>query len=61
MLEWIIENKEWVFSGIGIFILTIIMGLIKWFFSKKKSDRTINMTGEKSVYVEKNKGKIDIK
>lgn len=61
MLESIIENKKWVFSGIGIFILTIIMGLIKWFFSKKKSDRAINMTGEKSVYVEKNKGKIDIK
>lgn len=61
MVEWIIENKEWVFSGIGIFIFTIIIGLIKRMLSKKKSNRTINMKGDKSVYIEKNEGKIEIK
>lgn len=61
MVEWIIENKEWVFSGIGIFIFTIIIGLIKWLFSKKKSNRTVNMKGDKSLYIEKNEGKIEIK
>lgn len=32
-MEWIIENKEWIFSGIGIFILGIIIN----FFIKKNS------------------------
>lgn len=61
MIEWIIENKEWVFSGVGVFILTIIIGLIRWILSKNKSNRNINMKGRKSIYVEKNDGKIDIK
>jgi len=32
-MQWIIDNKEWIFSGIGIFILSIIAGL----FIKRKS------------------------
>ena len=61
MIEWIIENKEWIFSGIGVFILTIVLSLIRRASSKNKSNRTINMKGDKSIYVEKNEGKIDIK
>ena len=32
MLTWIIENKEWFLSGLGI----ALIGFIKWAFSKKK-------------------------
>ena len=32
MLEWIIENKEWVFSGIGVAALSVIIG---WLHSKQ--------------------------
>jgi len=64
MIDWIIENKEWLFSGIGVFTLSGIFVLIRYvFFSKKKvpkSKRTINFKGEKSVYIEKNEGEIKI-
>ena len=35
MIEWIIENREWVFSGVGVFILAGILGLLKM---KKKNE-----------------------
>ena len=64
MITWITENKEWFFSGIGVFALSGIFVLIRYvFFSKKKgseSKRTINFKGEKSVYIEKNEGEIKI-
>ncbi|PWX59631.1 hypothetical protein CYK85_13865 [Clostridium perfringens] len=33
-MEWIIENKEWLFSGIGVTILVAIAGL----FVRNKRD-----------------------
>ncbi|EOW9174421.1 hypothetical protein [Vibrio cholerae] len=30
-MTWLIENKEWVFSGIGVFIVSIIFA---YFFKK---------------------------
>src|SRR5690348_8231690 len=32
MWKYLIENKEWIFSGIGVFIITIIVA----YFSKRK-------------------------
>lgn len=26
-MEWIIANKEWVFSGIGVFAISLIIGI----------------------------------
>ena len=26
-MQWIIDNKEWVFSGIGVLFLSILFGL----------------------------------
>ncbi|MDR0332388.1 MAG: hypothetical protein LBI15_02900 [Dysgonamonadaceae bacterium] len=63
MIEWFVENKKWLFSGIGVLILSGIIGLVKYVFSKKKtskSKRTINFNGEKGIYVEKNDGEINI-
>ena len=63
MIDWLIENKVWIFSGIGVFILGRIVKLVKYVFNKKKtseSTRTINFNGEKSMYVEKNEGEINI-
>ena len=28
MLEWIIENKEWIFSGAGVAIITFLITLV---------------------------------
>lgn len=32
-MQWILDNKEWLFSGLGIFILTLIFS----FFAKNKN------------------------
>ncbi|MCF2649679.1 hypothetical protein [Niallia circulans] len=32
-MNWIIENKEWLFSGVGLTIISFIVG----FFIKKKN------------------------
>jgi nitrate reductase gamma subunit len=42
-MEWVINNKEWLFSGLGVSILAGIGAfLYKRFFSKEKS--TISQT-----------------
>ena len=60
MIEWINNNKEWILSGLGVFLLTIVSGIVKYMFSKKNNNRTININGDKSVYVENNEGDITI-
>ena len=38
-MEWILENKEWIFSGIGVFII----GLIITLFTRKRKSKSIKM------------------
>lgn len=38
MIEFLIENKQWIFSGIGVFALTIIWSFLK---SGKRNSATI--------------------
>jgi LPXTG-motif cell wall-anchored protein len=70
-MQYIIDNKEWIFSGIGVAILSVIIGFILRKRKKKivpklenknndKITRTINQYGKKSVYIEKIDGKIKI-
>lgn len=40
MLDWIINNKDWIFSGIGVFVLGGIIALAK-LISKKNKDSAI--------------------
>jgi hypothetical protein len=48
MLDWIITNKEWIFSGVGVFVLTFIFALIR----KKNKSNTINQkAGDKSILI----------
>jgi len=37
MINWLINNKEWIFGGIGIAIISVILGVIK-FIIKSKND-----------------------
>ena len=39
-MNWIIENKEWIFSGIGV----LIIGTILNYFSDNKKDKKIGLT-----------------
>lgn len=63
MMDWIIENKEWIFSGIGVLLISGLIGIINCFRRKRsvKRERVVNQSGEKSIYVEKNNGEINIK
>lgn len=36
LLRYILENKEWIFSGIGVLIVSIIISFIIHFLNKKK-------------------------
>ena len=62
--DWIIQNKEWMFSGIGVAIITLISGLlIKKNASKinqqkiKSGDGSINVQGGEKVEVSIGKDK----
>jgi plastocyanin domain-containing protein len=44
-MEWIIKNKDWIFSGIGVFILGLI---INW-FRKGKSNSQTQKSGSNST------------
>lgn len=37
MIQWIIDNKDWVFSGIGVTVVTIFLSL---FLKHKRKDVT---------------------
>jgi hypothetical protein len=55
MLNWIMENKIWIFSGVGIAVIGGIFALIKWLFNKNKQDKTINQSqksGNNSINIQ---------
>jgi hypothetical protein len=37
-MNWIFENKEWLFSGIGVIIISTILG---FFLNKRKPQQSI--------------------
>lgn len=39
IFECLYENKEWIFSGIGVGALTFIISIIKRIIDKKKKDK----------------------
>jgi len=51
-MKWILENKEWLFSGIGV---AIILGLVNYFWKRKpkkgstETDNSINQTIGKEI------------
>jgi len=50
-MDWIIENKEWIFSGIGVFVLGIVYAL----FKKKRKSKSLKMkqkSGDNSTNIQ---------
>jgi len=33
ILKWISENKQWVFSGVGVFIVAAVASMVRWILS----------------------------
>jgi hypothetical protein len=69
-MQWIINNKEWIFSGIGA---VIVAAIIQYFWTKSKNKKVIandssinqsmgtNITsGEGNVKFEKNKQEVNV-
>lgn len=53
-MEWIMQNKDWIFSGIGVMLLGGIWGL----FRKRKHDRGLTQnikTGDFSNNIQSGK------
>lgn len=39
MVEWIISNKEWIFSGLGIAIISAFFAILKQILQKKNNNQ----------------------
>ncbi|MED1603657.1 hypothetical protein [Alkalihalophilus marmarensis] len=44
-MDWILENKEWIFSGAGIAIFTVLGAI----FKRKKSNKQTQKLGDNST------------
>ncbi len=52
-MDWIINNKEWLFSGIGVALLTFLTSL--FIRSKKETNNDRKVITEKDISIKKNK------
>lgn len=48
MIKWILENKEWLFSGIGL----SVFGLIAWLFRKLSAPSQAQRSGRNSINIQ---------
>lgn len=48
MVEWIISNKEWIFSGLGIAIISAFFAILKTKIPKG-GEGNLNVSGDKNV------------
>jgi len=48
-MQWIFNNKEWVFSGIGVFFMTVIFTVI---YTKNKSNSQKQKSGSSSINIQ---------
>lgn len=60
MIDWLIKNKEWFFSGLGVTIISIVVGLIfreKSSLSQKSGNNSINYQAGESINIGNNNDK----
>ena len=48
MVEWIISNKEWIFSGLGIAIISAFFAILKT-KTPTGGEGNLNVSGDKNV------------
>jgi hypothetical protein len=48
-MQWILNNKEWVFSGIGVFFMTIIFTVL---YTRNKSNSQKQKSGIGSINIQ---------
>lgn len=59
MIDWVIENKEWAFSGFAIavplFLLGLLFGKGKKILNQKSGDNSINIQANGDIKLKKKK------
>jgi len=50
-MEWILENKEWIFSGIGVSIIGLILIILKK-SDRKKSTKMKQKSGKNCTNIQ---------
>lgn len=48
-MEWILANKEWFFSGIGVLLITAIWAFFKFVLTKKEKENNIITQDNKNI------------
>lgn len=48
-IEWIMNNKEWIFSGIGVFVLGFFIVKNRGGQTQKSGDNSVNIQAGKNV------------
>jgi len=51
-MEWIISNKEWIFSGIGVFIIGLVISIFRKNVNKKKTTKMKQKSGSNSTNIQ---------
>lgn len=59
-MNWLNENKEWVFSGIGVLLISWIFNIILKVMKKNNNKSTTQISGNNSTQIINNEGNITI-
>ena len=49
IINWLNSNKEWIFSGIGVAIISVVVTL---FFKRSHSKKQIQKSGNNSINIQ---------
>lgn len=52
MLDWIYNNKEWLFSGIGLFVISVILKKLRSQSSGTERIKQIQKSGKNSTNIQ---------
>lgn len=59
-MNWLNENKEWIFSGIGVLLISWIFNIILKVMKKNNNKSTTQISGNNSTQIINNEGNITI-
>lgn len=59
-MNWLNENKEWIFSGIGVLLISWIFNIILKVMKKNNNKLTTQISGNNSAQIINNEGNITI-
>lgn len=52
MIDFIFDNKEWIFSGIGITVLAVIAWVVRTYILRPNPNKQIQVSGHNSQNIQ---------